>query len=153
MASSLTTIQSSRTIAISKSVISICKETDLKTIIKNYKKEGTKLLRLQFLERSRFRRIIRSIRLRRLNPVSIEGKTPFRKEDFLKAVQDDAFIEKMRPNILSSYTQVSDSGKQVTVQKVISSPQQLITMGRYHSERDDRSDVIAAMDQKLKTLL
>ena len=23
------------------------------------------------------------------------GKTPFKKEDFLKAVQDDAFIEKM----------------------------------------------------------
>ena len=44
------------------------KSMDLETIIQNCKKREPKLLRLQFLERSRFQKVIRSIRLRRLSP-------------------------------------------------------------------------------------
>ena len=98
MVSSLTTIPSSRTIAISNPVISTFKRAWIRNHHQKLQEEGTKTPQAPVLGKVTIPEgyTIDQIATAITADVSTKkaGKTPFKKEDFLKAVQDDALLRR-----------------------------------------------------------
>ena len=88
-----------------------------------------------------------------MSPPKKAGKTPFKKEDFLKAVQDDAFIEKMvakYPKLLANLPS-KDSGVRYRLEGYLFPA--TYNYGKDTTvKRDDRSDA-CGNGSKLKPIL
>ena len=77
------------------------------------------------------------------------GKTPFKKEDFLKAVQDDAFIEKMvakYPKLLANLPS-KDSGVRYRLEGYLFPA--TYNYGKDTTVKEMIDQMLAAMDQNL----
>ena len=126
---------------------------DLETIIQKLQEEGTKTPQAPVLGKVTIPEgyTIDQIATAITADVSTKkaGKTPFKKEDFLKAVQDDAFIEKMvakYPKLLASLPS-KDSGVRYRLEGYLFPA--TYNYGKDTTVKEMIDQMLAAMDQNL----
>jgi len=129
------------------------KSMDLETIIQKLQEEGTKTPQAPVLGKVTIPEgyTIDQIATAITTDVSTKkaGKTPFKKEDFLKAVQDDAFIEKMvakYPKLLANLPS-KDSGVRYRLEGYLFPA--TYNYGKDTTVKEMIDQMLAAMDQNL----
>ena len=129
------------------------KSMDLETIIQKLQEEGTKTPQAPVLGKVTIPEgyTIDQIATAITADVSTKkaGKTPFKKEDFLKAVQDDAFIEKMvakYPKLLANLPS-KDSGVRYRLEGYLFPA--TYNYGKDTTVKEMIDQMLAAMDQNL----
>ncbi len=129
------------------------KSMDLETIIQKLQEEGTKTPQAPVLGKVTIPEgyTIDQIATAITADVSSKkaGKTPFKKEDFLKAVQDDAFIEKMvakYPKLLANLPS-KDSGVRYRLEGYLFPA--TYNYGKDTTVKEMIDQMLAAMDQNL----